>query len=95
MAKKRRQSTSPKYYLVRDFNFRMGNLWRIKKSIGALDSDIAETIDEALEEQMLRERHRHENCLKALIHGDPLGLIDTEEHLQTAVWRAARAAEKY
>lgn len=88
--KPRKRPTSVKYYLVRDFNFRMGNLQRLRRSAGALDDDLQQRIWETVTEQMDREQERHEGRLMAIASGDPAGLIEIDLELQTAVWRAQR-----
>lgn len=63
------RSPSVKQILVRDFNWRMGNLRRIEKSVFALDSDLAFQIQELVKKQMDREQWRHEGRLDVLKYG--------------------------
>lgn len=57
---------SLKQVLVRDYNWRMGNLNRIKGSLGAIDDDLKFTIQDLIIQQKDRECQRHEARLAAI-----------------------------
>jgi hypothetical protein len=65
VAKKRRPQTSVKQILVRDFNWRMGNLRRWYGSRYTFDIDLRDEIDRIVGEQMDREKALHEARLAA------------------------------
>ncbi len=82
---------SIKQALVQDYNWRMGNLRRIHYSVSALDADLEEIIQGAVEQQMQREMDRHELRLAAT-HGDTIvgPMLVDNIHL-SAVERVSRA----
>lgn len=69
--RQRKRTTSIKAILVRNFNWRMGQLRRLSYSIPILDPDLGREVNENIWEQMEREKARHANRLAFLEHGNP------------------------
>ena len=85
MGKRRiKPQTSVKQILVRNFNWRMGNLRRLRLSMWGLDDDVKAVILDQLDLQETREQYRHEGRLMALLTGDPGRVFETDVVLQTA-----------
>jgi hypothetical protein len=86
--KKSRPQKSVKQILVRDFNWRMGNLRRIFHSVHALDDDLKGQVWDIIDQQQAREVERHNNRLCALtVEQADVGLKDQ------VFWDAASQAQ--
>lgn len=64
MSIRRNPPRSVKQVLVRDFNWRMGNLRRLYHSLGALDEDLADKVRDLIQQQTTRETARHNKRLE-------------------------------
>lgn len=89
---RRKPTTSVKAILVRDFNWRMGNLQRLLMCAHALDSDICAQVQHQIRTQMDREQFRHEGNLMAELTGNPTGWRNP--HLSRAIDEAQRNAHQ-
>ena len=86
---KRKYRPTVKQVLVRDFNWRNGNLTRIKHSLGSLDPDVQRLIQVAIDIQVSRNVHRHQKRLLALEENNQ-SFIERDTIIQTALWEVAR-----
>ncbi len=64
MVQPKRPQKSVKQILVRDFNWRMGNLRRLEMSLESLDADIRDAMNVQLRRQVSREIDKHQARLQ-------------------------------
>ena len=89
MAKRHRGAYTVKQVLVRDYNWRMGNLRRLFHSVASLDPDIQDMIQEAVSIQENRERERHQARLHALEQNNQ-SFIEKSLTIQNAIHEVER-----
>lgn len=77
MAKtKRPYKPTLKQVLVRDYNWRMGNLRRLMMNCKTLDSDLASRAEWCVDVQMAREKANHQRRMLAADRGTELVIRD-------------------
>lgn len=79
--KRRKPQTSVKQILVRDFNWRMGNLRRIYHSLWGLSEDNRDQIQGIIEREGELQKRMHEARLKAI---SPENIDSAESYLLMA-----------
>lgn len=81
---KRAYKPTLKMVLVRDFNWRMGNLRRLMMCIKVLDSDLQSRADWCVQVQMDRERSRHTQRLDGTLQDGIYQQAEVEVRLYAA-----------
>lgn len=90
---KRPYRPTVKQILVRDFNWRMGNLRRILMCAHSLDSDLANQMQQLVREQMDREISKHENRLFLVEKGLGASMAKSRT-IMNAIYESERARRR-
>lgn len=85
-----RPPTSAKQILVRDHNWALGNLQRVRNSLHGFDTDIKNQIRELIDMQHDRMQYQHEGRLMSITSGDPAGVAEVDPVLYNALVTAKR-----